>query len=79
MSIPCVAVVAAAGKGVRLHPRSTRVPKVMIDVGGKPLLTRHLERLRDELGITKIYIIIGYLGDHIRDAYGDGSSFGLVI
>ena len=51
----------------------------MIDVWGKPLLTRHLERLRDELGITKIYIIIGYLGDHIRDAYGDGSSFGLVI
>lgn len=77
MSIPRVAVIAAAGRGVRLHPRSTHIPKVMIDVGGKPLLTRHLERLRDDLGITTIYVIVGYLGDQVRNAYGDGSSFGV--
>lgn len=79
MSVPRIAVIAAAGKGLRLHPRSIHTAKVMIDAGGKKLLTRHIERLRDELRIAKIYIILGYLGDQIRNAYGDGSSLGVDI
>jgi dTDP-glucose pyrophosphorylase len=79
MAIPRIGVVAAAGRGVRLHPRSVHTPKVLVEVGGKPLLTRHLERLRDELGIRDVYIIIGYLGEQIQAAYGDGQRLGLTI
>ena len=31
---PRLAVVAAAGKGARIHPRSAQVPKVMLEAGG---------------------------------------------
>ncbi len=77
VSVPRIAVIAAAGKGQRIHPRSTSVPKVMLEVGGKPLLSRQLELIRDALGIREVYIIVGYLADQIRDAYGDGTSFGV--
>ncbi len=77
MSAPRIGVIAAAGKGQRIHPRSRRIPKVMLEVGGKALLTRHLELLRDALGVRRIYVIVGYLGDQIRAAYGDGTAFGV--
>ena len=76
-SLPRVGVVAAAGKGVRLHPLSIDKPKVLLEVGGKPLLTRHLERLRDDLHITTVYLIVGQSSDQLRQTYGDGSAWGL--
>ena len=79
MHPPRVAVVAAAGKGQRIHPRSARLPKVMLEVGGKPLLTRHLELLRDQLGIPDVHLVVGHLAERIRAAYGDGSRFGVRI
>lgn len=79
MSAPRIGVIAAAGKGQRIHPRSASVPKVMLEVGGKPLLTRQLELLRDALGIRQVYIIVGYLGADIRAAYGDGSAYGMEV
>ncbi len=79
MSAPRIGVIAAAGKGQRIHPRSSRVPKVLLEVGGKPLLTRHLELLRDVLGIRRVFLIVGYLAEQIRAAYGDGSTLGVEI
>jgi dTDP-glucose pyrophosphorylase len=77
VSAPRIGVIAAAGKGQRIHPRSRHIPKVLLEVDGKPLLTRHLELLRDALAIRTVYVIIGYLGDQIRAHYGDGAAFGL--
>jgi NDP-sugar pyrophosphorylase family protein len=79
VSAPRIGIIAAAGKGQRIHPRSATVPKVMLEVGGKPLLTRQLELLRDTLAIREVYIVIGYLGADIRRAYGDGSAHGMDI
>jgi NDP-sugar pyrophosphorylase family protein len=76
---PRIGVIAAAGKGRRIHPRTTYVPKVMLEVGGKPLLTRQLELLRDALGIRVVYVIVGHLADQIRTAYGDGAALGLEL
>ena len=73
------AIVAAAGRGSRIHPRSIAVPKVLLEVAGKPLLTRNLELLRDQLGIREVHIIIGHLGDQIRAMYGDGAALGLDV
>jgi dTDP-glucose pyrophosphorylase len=33
--------------------------------------------LRDQLGIREVHVIVGYLGEQIRAAYGDGSGLGL--
>jgi len=79
MQPPRLAIIAAAGKGHRIHPRSAQLPKVMLEVGGKPLLTRHLELLRDALAIREVYLIVGYLADRIRAAFGDGSALGMTL
>jgi mannose-1-phosphate guanylyltransferase/phosphomannomutase len=79
VSVPRIGVIAAAGKGRRIHPRSSSVPKVMLEIGGKPLLARNVELMRDALGIREIHIVIGHLGDQIRAFFGDGSAFGVQI
>ncbi|MGH7894358.1 MAG: glycosyltransferase, partial [Candidatus Binatia bacterium] len=55
------------------------MPKVLLEVGGRPLLTRNLELLRDQLGIRDVYVVVGYLAEHIRAAYGDGGGLGMRI
>lgn len=77
MDQPRLAVVAAAGHGRRIHPRSRTVPKVMLEVAGRPLLIRNLELIRDQLEIEDVIVVVGHLGDQIRAALGDGSKFGL--
>ena len=79
MNTPRVCVIGAAGSGQRLHPRSAHVPKVMLEVAGKPLLTRQLELVRDQLGIRTVYLIVGHLQEQIHAAYRDGQEMGLDI
>ena len=79
MNAPRIGVIAAAGKGRRIHPRSSSVPKVMLEIDGKPLLARNVELLRDALGIRDVVMVIGYLGEQIRAYFGDGSAFGVQI
>nr|HPQ39905.1 nucleotidyltransferase family protein [bacterium] len=71
-------VLLAAGRGTRLQPLTDHCPKPLLEVGGKPILTRIIEGLRDA-GIDDLSLIIGHLGDRIRDTYGDGSSLGVTL
>jgi UDP-N-acetylglucosamine diphosphorylase / glucose-1-phosphate thymidylyltransferase / UDP-N-acetylgalactosamine diphosphorylase / glucosamine-1-phosphate N-acetyltransferase / galactosamine-1-phosphate N-acetyltransferase len=77
VTAPRIGVIAAAGKGRRIHPRSVSMPKVMLDVAGKPLLVRNIELLRDALAIQELFLVIGHLGEMIRERLGDGSSLGV--
>ena len=79
VSAPRVCVIGAAGSGQRLHPRTTTIPKVMLEVAGKPLLTRQLELARDALGIRTVHLIVGHLHEQIRAAYRDGHEMGLEL
>ena len=79
MNQPKVAVLAAAGHGRRIHPRRRAVPKVMLEVAGKPLLIRNLELVRDELNVKDFIVVIGHLGDQVREALGDGSAWGVRV
>ncbi len=72
-----VGVLPAAGAGVRAYPRTIFVPKVLLEVAGKPLLQRNLEILRDKFGIRDVIVIVGYQADQIRAFLGDGSRFGV--
>lgn len=79
MPAPALAVIAAAGRGRRIHPRSENVPKVLLQVAGKPLLVRNVELLRDAMGIRRILVVVGHLGDAVRAALGDGQALGVAV
>ncbi len=70
------AALLAAGRGTRLGELTAHTPKPLIEVRGKSLLTWIIEGLRDA-GIGEFLCVIGYLGDAIRERYGDGSSLGV--
>ncbi len=74
-----VGVIPAAGRGVRIYPKTRTVPKVMLNIGGKPILQRNIELMRDKLGIKEIYIAVNYLDHVIKNYFGDGSRFGVKI
>jgi len=58
-------VILAAGKGVRAYPSTKYIPKVLMQVGGKSLIERNIEIMRDQLKIQEIIVVIGYLGDQV--------------
>lgn len=66
------ALIPAAGRGSRAYPKTARIPKVLLEIDGKPLIQRNIEILRDALGIRDIVLIVGYKGDQVRDRLGDG-------
>ena len=72
------AMILAAGFGSRLRPLTNTTPKPLLQVGGKPLLQYHLQRLA-AAGITDIVINISWLAEKIEDYFGDGSHFGVNI
>ncbi len=72
------AVLLAAGEGVRLLPITATRPKHLIKVGGKPILQFCLEAVKNA-GITEAVIVTHYMGDMIRQYFGDGEKLGLRI
>ena len=71
-------VIMAGGKGTRISSVAKDIPKPMIKIGGKPVLEREIECLRDQ-GFTDIIITVSHLGKIIMDHFGDGSKFGVDI
>lgn len=71
-------MILAAGRGERLRPLTDRVPKPLIEVGGKSLIERHIGNLADA-GIQELVINLSHLGDQIEAKLGDGSRLGVNI
>jgi mannose-1-phosphate guanylyltransferase/phosphomannomutase len=57
-------MILAAGRGTRLGQLGESIPKVLVPVGDRPLLERHLEYLARE-GISKVVINAHHLADKI--------------
>ena len=73
------AVIMAGGKGTRLAALTKdEIPKPMVPVAGKPLLLWQVERLKEN-GITDLIMVIGHLGNKIKEYFGDGEQFGVSI
>jgi len=68
----------AAGRGERLRPLTDRIPKPLIVIGGKPLISHHLLALASA-GYRRVVINISHLREQIPAALGDGSAFGVEI
>jgi NDP-sugar pyrophosphorylase family protein len=71
-------VIQAGGKGMRLRPFTTVLPKPLMPVGPKPVLELLLRWLRRN-GATDVYITTGYLGHLIKTFCGDGRQWDLNI
>lgn len=66
------AVIFAAGLGTRLRPITDKVPKPLIEVGGKPILQRTLESLPDV--IDEVIVVVGYKKEMIIEMLERASS-----
>ena len=71
-------MILAAGRGERMRPLTDHTPKPLLQVGGKPLVVWHIERLR-AAGFTHIVINHAHLGQQIEDALGNGAGMGVSI
>jgi D,D-heptose 1,7-bisphosphate phosphatase len=68
----------AGGKGTRVASIAGDTTKPMIPVCGKSILEHQIDCLKRN-SLTDITLVIGYLGHHIREYFGDGSRFGCTL
>ncbi len=68
------AVIMAGGKGTRVASVHSEIPKPMIPIAGKPVLEHQIECLRRQC-VDDIILIIGHLGQTIRDYFGDSVKY----
>lgn len=68
------AVIPVAGVGTRLRPHTYSLPKVLLNVAGKPMLAYILDALQEQ-NIDKATIITGYMGKlvekYVKEKYKD--------
>ena len=60
------AIIPVAGVGSRLRPHTYSVPKVLLNVAGKPIIGHILDKII-EAGFDEATIIVGYLGEMIKE------------
>lgn len=72
------AIVLAGGKGTRLKPYTTIIPKPLVPVGNRAILEILIGRLK-ECGITELTLGVNHLAKLIMTYFGDGSKWGVKI
>jgi NDP-sugar pyrophosphorylase family protein len=72
------AVVLAGGRGTRLRPYTTVLPKPLMPVGELPILEILIRQLK-AAGCSEIILAVGYLAQLIQAYCGDGSRWGVSI
>ncbi len=71
-------VILAGGKGTRLVSISNDLPKPLVTIAGKPVIVHQIKYLKRN-NITDLIILLGFKGNIIQGALGDGSNFGVNI
>jgi NDP-sugar pyrophosphorylase family protein len=72
------AVILAGGQGTHLRPYTYELPKSLLPIKGKPLMEHLIKRLKEN-GIDEIIVCLGYLGEKIKEHFGNGEKFGVKI
>jgi MurNAc alpha-1-phosphate uridylyltransferase len=72
------AMILAAGRGERLRPITDTIPKALVEVRGRSLIERHLDRLA-AAGVRTVVINLGWHGERIVERVGSGERYGLQI
>lgn len=74
-----IAVIQAGGEGTRMRSLTKGViPKPMLKMNGKPLLQWQIENIA-AYGIKNFIIIVGYLGEKIKQYFGSGERLNVRI
>jgi glucose-1-phosphate thymidylyltransferase len=60
------AIIPVAGVGSRLRPHTYTVPKVLLNVAGKPIIGHIMDKIIEN-GFDEATIVVGYLGEKIKD------------
>lgn len=71
-------VVLAGGLATRLGALAATVPKLLVEVAGRPFADHQLAWLARE-GVDEVVLCIAHLGDQIRAHVGDGAQHGLRV
>jgi N-acetyl-alpha-D-muramate 1-phosphate uridylyltransferase len=69
VSLPVV--VLAGGLGTRLRPLTERVPKILLEVAGRPFAEHQIELLKRN-GVSTVVFCLGHLEEQVVAALGDG-------
>jgi NDP-sugar pyrophosphorylase family protein len=72
------AILLAGGRGTRLAPYTTVLPKPLMPVGDMPVLEILLRQLR-RAGVRNVTLSVGYLASLLEAYFGNGGRFGLAI
>ncbi len=72
------AVILAGGLGTRLGELTRAMPKAMMPFHSRPFLYYVIKLLNDQ-GIKDIVVCVGYLGEQIKEFFGDGCEMGVRI
>lgn len=75
-NIQCV--ILAGGLATRMRPMTETVPKMLLEVAGKPFAHWQLSHLA-KTGVTHVTLAVGYLGEKIQEYVGDGAQWGLRV
>lgn len=70
------AIVLAGGKGTRLEPYTTVLPKPLMPIGNVPILEVVLRQLAT-YGYDDVTLAVGHLAELLMAYCGDGSKFGV--
>jgi glucose-1-phosphate cytidylyltransferase len=62
------AVLLAGGFGTRLAEYTDRIPKPMVEIGGRPMLW-HIMKIYSHYGINDFIIALGYKGDYVKEYF----------
>jgi NDP-sugar pyrophosphorylase family protein len=71
-------VIMAGGKGMRLRPLTDNIPKPMVTVNGKPIISRIIKKAVSE-GIFNFHISVNYKKEKLIDLLSDGKNLGANI
>ena len=71
-------LIPAGGLAKRLLDQAKDTPKSLIDIGGEPFISHQLKLLKRE-GVTRVVLLLGHLGDKIKEFVDNTDDFQMEI
>lgn len=71
------AIILAGGFGTRIQPLTNSLPKPMLPILNRPMMEHIIIKLRDELEIKEMAVLLYFKPEIIKEHFGDGSDLGV--
>ncbi len=70
--------ILAGGLATRLRPKTSTIPKALLEVAEQPFIVHQLALLH-QAGFRRAVLCLGYLGEQIEALLGDGTDYGMSL